>query len=142
MLAATGGSSVGGGQVFAIHQNGKVDVIGSYAGPGGAENITVAPPRFGSASGAVLIAVDEDHTSGRVLAMDRRGRVQTIASGFGTGVNPIDVIEGSPAKRSPAAPGGQFWLIRPAGKGKFETLTVTTDLPQQAWNLEGSTYVR
>ena len=33
-------------------------------------------------------------------------------------------------------------IVRPAPKGKFETVTVATDLPQQAYDLEGSTYVR
>ena len=176
LLAATGGSSVGGGQVFAIRQSGKVDVVGTYAGPGGAENIVVAPRHFGSASGAVLISIDEDTRSGRVLAMDTRGRVQTVASGLGNGVNPIGVIQAPFAERPPGSPAagfyisdtismnvfftpaaalrpfagsvivgteltGQFWLIRPK-VGGFEALSVKTDLPAVAYNLEGATWVR
>jgi hypothetical protein len=176
LLAATGGSSVGGGQVFAIHQNGKVDPIGTYPGPGGAENIVVAPPRFGSASGALLISVDEDPGSGRLLAMDRQGRVQTLAAGFANGLNPLAVIAPAAAKRAPSVPAaglyladtvskavwfapatalrpfagavivgtevtGELWIVRPAGKGKFARVAVTTDLPQQQWNFEGATYV-
>jgi hypothetical protein len=176
LIAATGGSASNGGQVFSIRKNGKVTLIGSYPGPGGAENAVVAPARFGRAAGSVLLAIDQDHVSGRVLAIDRRGKVQVIASGLGNGVNPIDVIEASPAQRAAGlpAPGfyaadttsksvfftpaaalkpfvgsiivgteltAQFWIVRPTAKG-FETLPVTTDLPSQAYNLEGSDYVR
>jgi len=176
LLAATGGSSVSGGQVFAIRRSGKVDTIGSYPGPGGAENIVVAPIGFGGASGAVLISIDEDHVSGRVLAMDRKGKVQEIASGLGNGLNPIAVIQASPPKRAAGLPAagyyitdtvtqkvfftpaaalqryagsvivgteltGQFWLVRPAGKTRFQTLVLKTDLPIQPYNLEGSAFV-
>ena len=177
LLAATGGSASSGGQVFSIRKSGKVDTIGAYPGPGGAENAVVAPARFGRASGLLLLSIDQDHVQGRVLAIDRRGNVQVIASGLGNGLNPIDVIEAPPAKRAAgsAAPGfyisdtltkkvffapaaslkpfvgdvitgteltAQFWILRPKAGGGFEALPVTTDLPAQDWNLEGSTWVR
>jgi hypothetical protein len=104
MLAATGGSSSSGGQVFSIRKTGKVTLIGSYPGGGGADSIAIAPPRFGRQSGSVLIAIDEDHVQGRVLAMDRKGNVEAIATGLGNGLNPIVVVEASPAKRAAGAP--------------------------------------
>jgi hypothetical protein len=175
LLAATGGSASSGGQVFAIRTSGKVETIGSYPGPGGAENAAVAPAKFGSASGQLLLALDQDHVSGSVLAIDRKGKVQTVATGLGNGLNPIMVVKAPPAKPPAGAPAagvyladtvskkvffaaasdlkgfggsvlvgaeltGQLWLIHPLGTG-FSALPVTTDLPAQAYNLEGSTYV-
>jgi hypothetical protein len=35
---------------------------------------------------------------------------------------------------------GQLWAIRPNGSG-FDALPAPSDLPQHAWNLEGSAYV-
>jgi hypothetical protein len=175
LLAATGGSSSDGGQVFAIRASGKVETIGSYPGPGGAENVLVAPAKFGSASGQLLLSLDQDHVTGTVLAIDRNGKVQTVASALGNGLNPIVLIAPAPVKRATGSPAaglyladtasqkvffaaaasfkpfigtvlvgteitGELWLVRPTASG-FETLTVTTDLPSQAYNLEGSTYV-
>ena len=37
-----------GGQLFAVRKDGRVQTIGAYPGPGGAENIAVAPAKFGS----------------------------------------------------------------------------------------------
>jgi hypothetical protein len=179
LLAATGGSASSGGQLFALRTNGTVKAIGSYAGPGGVDNIAVAPARFGSASGWALLAIDQDSVSGRLVAMGPTGTVKELATGLGTqaktGLNPIAVISASPATRAPGLPspgfyvadtltksvyftpaaglrsfaGGvivgtektaQFWVVRPAAGG-FRTVALATDLPAQAWNLEGGTYV-
>jgi hypothetical protein len=174
LLVSTGGSGSNGGQVFAVRKDGRVQTIGSYPGPGGAENLAVAPAKFGSAGGWCLLSIDQDTVSGRVLAIDRKGTVRTIASGLGTGVNPIVVVRSAAKVRTPGpAPGlyladtntkqlwfapaddfrafagtvvvateltGQVWAIRPNGAG-FESLLATSDLPQRAWNFEGSSYV-
>ena len=58
-------------------------------GPGGADGIAIAPRRFGSASGLLLLAIDQDAVSGRVLAIDRKGGVRAVATGLGNGLNPI-----------------------------------------------------
>jgi hypothetical protein len=92
LLAATGGSASNGGEVFAVRKDGRVQTIGSYPGPGGADGIAIAPRRFGPASGLLLIAVDQDGVSGRVLAIDRAGRVTAVATGLGNGLNPIVAI--------------------------------------------------
>jgi hypothetical protein len=174
LLVSTGGSGSNGGQVFAVRKDGRVQTIGSYPGPGGAENLAIAPAKFGSAGGWCLLSIDQDSVSGRVLAIDRKGTVRTIASGLGNGINPIVVVR-PPAKPRPAGPPpglyladtisrqiwfapaedlqaflgtvvvateltGQVWAIRPNGTG-FDALPATSDLPQHAWNLEGSSYV-
>jgi hypothetical protein len=110
LLVATGGSSSDGGQVFAIRKDGRVQPIGSYGGPGGAENIAIAPAGFGSAGGSVLIAIDQDSVSGRLLAIDRKGTVTTVASNLGTGINPIAVIASPPGKRTPGQPAAGLYL--------------------------------
>jgi hypothetical protein len=110
LLAATGGSGTGPGQVFAIRKSGKVDTIGSYAGPGGAENAVVAPARFGSASGRLLLTIDDNDLNGRVLAIDRKGSVQVLAAGLMSGLNPISVIAPSPAKRASGLPAAGLYL--------------------------------
>jgi hypothetical protein len=174
LLVSTGGSGSDGGQLFAVRKDGRVQPIGSYPGPGGAENLAIAPAKFGSAAGWCLLSIDQDSVSGRVLAIDRKGTVRTIAAGLGTGLNPIVVVRPAPRPR-PAGPApglyladtaskqiwfapasdfqalvgsvvvateltGQLWAIRPAGDG-FEVLPAASDLPQRAWNLEGSAYV-
>jgi hypothetical protein len=110
MLVASGGSESNGGAIFAVTPKGKVTRIGGYPGPGGADNITVASTRFGTASGDVLITVDENKITGSVMAMDSHGRTRLLASHLGNGVNPLNVIRASPSKRSEdaAAPGFYF----------------------------------
>jgi hypothetical protein len=174
LLVSTGGSGSNGGQVFAVRKDGRVQTIGSYPGPGGAENLAIAPAKFGSAGGWCLLSIDQDSVSGRVLAIDRQGTVRTIAGGLGNGINPIVVVR-PPPKPRPAGPPpglyladtitrqiwfapaedlqafvgavvvateltGQLWAIRPNGSG-FDALPAPSDLPQHAWNLEGSAYV-
>jgi hypothetical protein len=104
LLAATGGSGSSGGEVYAVRRDGRVQDIGSYPGPGGADGITMAPTSFGKASGLLLLSIDQDSVSGRVLAIDRKGSVQAVASGLGNGDNPIVAIPPAPLKRPPGAP--------------------------------------
>jgi hypothetical protein len=174
LLASTGGSGSNGGQLFAVRKDGRVQTIASYPGPGGAENIAIAPAAFGSAGGWCLLSIDQDSVSGRVLAIDRKGTVRTIAAGLGNGVNPIVVVRPAPKDRPAGPPAGlyladtnskqiwfapaedfksvvgsivvateltgELWAIRPRGSG-FEAVPLPGDLPQRAWNLEGSSYV-
>src|SRR5690348_10432045 len=57
LLVSSGGSSSDGGQVFAVRKDGRVQTIGSYPGPGGADEIAVAPVGFGSAGGWCLLSI-------------------------------------------------------------------------------------
>jgi hypothetical protein len=94
LIAATGrsgGATPSGGVVFAIDAGGKVRRIGSYNGPGGADELAVAPASFGSAAGQVVLTVDAG-ARGSMVAMDARGHTRTLAT-LSDGPNPIAVIE-------------------------------------------------
>lgn len=109
LVAATGGSDCGpGGSVYAISAKGQVRKVGDYAGPGGAENIAIAPAGFGSVVGQVLLTLDKHDRQGRLLAMDGRGKVRTLIGGLTFGLNPIaPIIAGSGASTG-AKPGLYF----------------------------------
>ena len=175
LLVSTGGSGSSGGQLFAVRKDGRVQPIASYAGPGGAENLAIAPATFGALAGACLLSIDQDSTSGRLLAIDRKGKVTTVAEGLGSGVNPLVVVKPPPKVRPPGAPppgvyladttSKQIWFASASEFAEFtrgavlvctevgalpqcwivvpgpRVTPVATDLPQQAWNLEGSAYV-
>jgi hypothetical protein len=109
MLAATGGSASNGGTVYAIGSDRSVRRIGRYPGPGGADNIEMAPERFGSASNQLLIAIDKapnppNPQAGFVLAMRPNGAVRRLVS-LPDGLNPIVVIGRGDAPRGRASPG-------------------------------------
>lgn len=110
LLAATGGSSSDGGQIFAVQANGSVQAVASYAGPGGADELVIAPRQFGSASGRLLVAIDQDGVSGRLVAVDRDGTVTMVATGLDPGVNPIAVVLRSPPSRPASAPAAGFYV--------------------------------
>jgi len=173
LVAATGRSGAGqppGGTVYRIDPGGSVKKIGTYDGPGGADEVEIAPARFGSAAGAALLAVDAGKT-GRLAAMDANGKVATVAP-LGDGPNPIAAISPSvarggkraglyltdtlshnalfaPASDVRAYAGGVivgselkglFWVVRPRGSG-FEVKRLVTTLRAKGYNLEGMTYV-
>jgi hypothetical protein len=99
LLAATGrsgGPKPAGGRVYAIAPNGHVQAVGSYAGPGGADELVIAPRRFGSVAGDALLTVDAGASGGRVVALVPSGRTRTIAT-FHLGVNPIAAIPKLPS---------------------------------------------
>jgi hypothetical protein len=104
LLVATGWSDSDGGEVYAVRKDGRVQDIGSYPGPGGADEIAIAPVKFGTASGQLLISIDQDAKSGQVLAIDRKGNVQTVATGLGNGDNPIVTIPPVPKTRPAGSP--------------------------------------
>jgi hypothetical protein len=173
LVVATGGSGSDGGQLFAVRKDGRVQTIGTYPGPGGVENLAIAPAIFGGMGGWCLLAIDHDSVEGRLLAMDRKGTVKTIAGGLGSGLNPIVVIRPAPKVRPTGGPAPGLYLADTASKqiwfapasdfdgfikgavlvcteltaqcwisvdGK-NSVPAPTDLPQRAWNLEGSAYV-
>jgi hypothetical protein len=93
LLAATGrsgGPQPAGGLVYTIDSHGHVQRVGSYGGPGGADELVIAPGRFGSVAGDALLTVDAG-ASGGVVAIDSSGRTRTIAT-FPEGPNPIAPI--------------------------------------------------
>jgi hypothetical protein len=109
MLVTTGGPAGDGGTVYAIAPDAAVRRIGSFPGPGGADNIELAPATFGSAANQLLIAIDYDPGggapgAGRVLAMRPDGTVRTLVN-LPEGINPIAVVGRGDAPRGGAKPG-------------------------------------
>jgi hypothetical protein len=99
LLAATGrsgGLKPAGGVVYAIDPSGHVQQVGSYAGPGGADELVIAPRRFGSVAGDALLPVDAGASGGAVVALDPSGGTRPIAT-LRLGLNPIAVIPKLPS---------------------------------------------
>jgi hypothetical protein len=92
LLAATGGSDAGPGAVYAIRSDGLSRRVGSYSGPGGAENMAIAPRGLGAVAGQALITVDKHDHLGRLLAMDAHGHVTTLVKGLTWGLDPLAAI--------------------------------------------------
>jgi len=102
LVVATGRSGAAepsGGDVYAIDAAGEVRQIGTYPGPGGADEIVVAPARL--AAGELVIAVDAGGR-GTLVLMDAHGRTRTIAS-LPDGPSPLAVV-GAPPRHPRAAP--------------------------------------
>jgi hypothetical protein len=106
LLAATGRSGVEnkrGGTVYAVSAGGAVQQVGSYRARGGADEMIVAPARFGGASGQIVLTVDAGKTGSLVL-MDEHGRSRTIAK-LPDGPNPVVAIPSTPHPTPGAQPG-------------------------------------
>jgi hypothetical protein len=94
LVAATGRSGAphpAGGLVYTIDPHGRVQRVGSYGGPGGADELVIAPSGFGSVAGDALLTVDAGAKGGAVVAIDSGGKTRTIAT-FPEGPNPIAPI--------------------------------------------------
>ena len=109
MLVTTGGPAGDGGTVLAIGPDATQRRIGQFPGPGGADNLELAPPRFGQASNQLLIAVDHEPGggqpgSGRLWAMAPDGTLRSLAR-FAEGLNPIITIGPGDAPRGAARAG-------------------------------------
>ena len=172
LVAATGRSGAAkpsGGTVYVVDVAGSVRRIAHYAGPGGADEVEIAPTGFGTAARAALVPVDAGAT-GRLVAVAADGTAKTIAR-FADGPNPIAAIVSTPihggghaglyladtlttdAFFAPASElraytgdvivgseiQGLFWVVRPRGRG-YEALRVPTTLRGGHYNLEGMTY--
>jgi hypothetical protein len=173
LVAATGRSGTkkaNGGNVYAIDRTGAVRRIGHYPGPGGADEVEIAPGSFGGAARAALLTVDVG-PSGQLVAVGPGGKATVIAR-FSDGPNPIAAIVPSaihggdhaglyvtdtlsnnayvaPAADVSAYAGdvivgselkGLFWAVRPRGGG-YETVRIPTTLRGAHYNLEGMMYV-
>jgi len=104
LLAASGGSAEQGGSVYALGPNGTIRKVGVYPHPGGADNIALAPARFGSAGGELLLAIDAPSKGGRLLAMSPDGSVRVLAR-FAHGLNPIAALVAGATPQGRAAAG-------------------------------------
>lgn len=110
LLVATGGSGSDGGVVYAVRKTGRVQRIGSYPGPGGADELAVAPAGFGSVGGWCLITVDDDPNGGMLVAVDPKGRLRTIVPAVGNSANPLVVVRPAPASRPAGGPAPGLYL--------------------------------
>jgi hypothetical protein len=148
LVAATGGSGSAGGLVYAIGPHGDVRQVGSYAGPGGADELVIAPPKFGSVAGDALLTVDDGASGGTVVAVSPSGRRRTIGT-FPEGPNPIAPIPKPPrrARRTRAPfPGlylsddttGYTYMAPTASLGRYAgDVIVGTESPRPLfWILE------
>jgi hypothetical protein len=107
MLVTTGGPGGDGGTVFALGPDATQRRVGSFPGPGGADNLELAPATFGTASSQLLLAIDQDAggvNAGRLLAMRADGTVRTLVN-LPEGINPIAVVGRGDAPRGAAKPG-------------------------------------
>jgi hypothetical protein len=91
MLASTGGSTSNGGAVYAVDALGRTARIGRYPGPGGADNLLLAPRGWGTAGGRLLLAIDHPRGKGLLEAMAPDGSVRKLAR-FGDGLNPVVAV--------------------------------------------------
>ena len=173
LVAATGRSGhskPGGGSVYTIGANGHVQFVGNYAGPGGSDEIAIAPRGFGAVAGWALLGPDPGDSNAPMVAISPHGRTRTLAK-LPTGPNPIAVI--APGRRSTATAGlyvadtntrniyfaraaqlapyrgaviiggelkANFWILRPRGR-RFQLLKLVSDLPPATYNFEAASYV-
>ena len=110
LVAATGRSGApqpSGGTVYTVSASGQVATVGSYAGPGGADQVMIAPASFGSVGGQALLTVDPGSSSGAVVAMDAAGATRTLAT-FDDGPDPIMAIPAASAQASTGPPAGVY----------------------------------
>jgi hypothetical protein len=107
MLVTTGGPGGDGGTVFALGPDATQRRVGTFPGPGGADNLELAPSKFGTASNELLLAIDQDAggvNRGRLLAMRPDGTVRTLVN-LPEGINPIAAVGHGDAPRGAAKPG-------------------------------------
>lgn len=107
LLAATGRSGTGqghGGTLYAIGAAGAVTRVAAYPGPGGADQVAIAPASFGPAGGDALLTVDPGATNGSLVAVAPDGTTRTLAT-FPDGPNPIVVLRTVRAHRGGPPPG-------------------------------------
>jgi hypothetical protein len=96
----TGAAQPAGGTVYAVDTKGHVQTIGTYPGPGGADEVAIAPPSFGDAAGDALLTGDAGTAGGQLIAVAADGTARSLVS-FPDGVNPIVVLAATAAR--PAA---------------------------------------
>ena len=94
LVAATGRSGhskPAGGAVYTIGATGHVRFVGNYAGPGGSDEIAIAPRGFGAVAGWALLGPDPGASNAAIVAINPSGGTRTLAK-LPTDPNPIAVI--------------------------------------------------
>jgi hypothetical protein len=111
LVAATGRTGApepAGGTVYALDAKGHVQTIGTYPGPGGADEVAIAPPGFGDAAGDALLTGDAGTAGGQLIAVAPDGTARSLVT-FPDGLNPI-VILGAPTARPTPRPAPGLYL--------------------------------
>jgi hypothetical protein len=169
LVAATGRSGnpqPAGGVVYTIDRAGSVRKVGTYPGPGGSDELVIAPAKFGSVGGWAIVDPDPGQKGGSVVAVSPGGQTRTLAT-LPTGPNPIAVVgetggfyvtdtntrnvylvrAGQLAQfRGDLILGAEiqarFWILRPrGGGGGFQLLELKHDLPSAQYNFEGGRFL-
>jgi hypothetical protein len=104
----TGAAQPAGGTVFAIDAKGDVQTIGTYPGPGGADEVAIAPAGFGDAAGDALLTVDAGSSGGRLVAVAPDGTARSLAT-YPDGINPVVRLSAG-ASRPTARPASGLYL--------------------------------
>jgi hypothetical protein len=120
LIAATGRSGAAqspAGTVYALGPAGSVRMIGSYSGPGGADEIAITPRRFGTAPGWVALTLDGGN-HGAIVLMGPRGQTRQIAS-LTDGPNPIAAITAPSSRRRPTSPQAGLYVTDTASHKVF-----------------------
>lgn len=170
LLVATGRSNDHhGGGVYAIDARGVVVKLGSYPGPGGAENAAIAPNGFGGVSGELLLTTDTPGREGRLLAFAPNGRVRDLAVIRGDGLNSLAVLPDRWSGRRPGVlladtrsrtawflPARQLrryagdvlvaaelrgWVYVITPERSYRAIRLATDLTGSHYNLEGAAVI-
>jgi hypothetical protein len=170
LLAATGRSDDHhGGAVYAIDSHGAVVKLGSYPGPGGAENAAIAPTGFGVAAGDLLLTTDTPRREGRLVAFAPNGRANVLTVIHGDGLNSLAVLPRRWGSRRPGVliadtlsraawfvPAGELrryagdvlvaaelrgWVYVIAPGHTYRAIRLETNLTRSHYNLEGATVI-
>jgi hypothetical protein len=148
LVAATGRSGAAtpsGGVVYTIDAAGKVQEIGGYKGPGGADEVVIAPAGFGTIGGEALLSVDGGAAGGGLVAMDSSGHSRKLVAFSGDGPNPIVPIPKQ--VKSSGAPSPGIYITDDISKNIYFVaaselapyagdLFVTTEVDGEFWIVE------
>lgn len=104
----TGAAQPAGGAVYAVDAKGKPETIGNYPGPGGADEVAIAPTSFGDSGGDALLTGDAGKAGGQLIAVAPDGTARILGS-FPDGLNPIVALAAPSAGRT-ARPASGLYL--------------------------------
>jgi hypothetical protein len=150
LVAATGRSGAAkpaGGVVYTVDPSGNVREIGGYKGPGGADEVMIAPSGFGTLGGDAFLTVDAGKSGGHLVAMDPAGHTRSLASFPGDGPNPIVAIPADVKTTGSPAPGiyitddisQDIYYVSASQLAKFAGgLFVVTETGGRMWVLQPS----
>jgi hypothetical protein len=150
LVAATGRSGAArpsGGVVYTVSDRGTVHEVGGYKGPGGADEVMIAPSNFGTLAGEALLTVDAGASGGHLVAMGPSGHSSSLASFPGDGPNSIVAIPAHVETTGSPAPGvyitddlsQDIYYVSASQLARFAgDLFVVTEVKGRMWVVEPS----